>query len=81
MGLCDGLLVRDAAGGRVVYLLTEPATRYYRVMTRGMKYVEEGLEKAEKRYREQQSKRLNRLAQQMGFVLIPRDLNPQPTDS
>jgi len=69
-----GLVASKALGRKLAEL-------YYRVMTRGMKYVEEGLEQAEKRYREQQSKRLNRLAQQMGFVLIPRDLNPQPTDS
>lgn len=30
----DGLLVRTRAGDPVVYLVTEPATRYYRVMTR-----------------------------------------------
>jgi hypothetical protein len=29
-----GLLVRDRAGEPVVYMLCEPATRYYRVMTR-----------------------------------------------
>ena len=29
-----GLLVRDRAGAAVVYMLCEPATRYYRVMTR-----------------------------------------------
>lgn len=30
-----GLVVRDRKGGPVVFMLTEPSTRYYRVMTRG----------------------------------------------
>ncbi len=30
----QGVLVRDRAGGPVVFLVTERATRYYRVMTR-----------------------------------------------
>lgn len=29
-----GLLVRDRGGGPAVYMVCEPATRYYRVMTR-----------------------------------------------
>ena len=29
-----GLVVRDRKGGAVVFMLSEPSTRYYRVMTR-----------------------------------------------
>jgi hypothetical protein len=29
-----GLLVRDRQGSPVVFMVTEPSTRYYRVMTR-----------------------------------------------
>ena len=49
------------------------AELYDRVMTKGMKFVEEGLEKAERRYQEQHSKLLNRLAAKMGYRLVPED--------
>lgn len=65
-----GLVASKALGRKLAEL-------YYRVMTQGMKYVEEGLERAEKRYQEQQSQRLSRLARQMGYVLIPKDLTPE----
>lgn len=67
-----GLVASKALGRKLAEL-------YYRVMTQGMTFIEEGLAKAEKRYKEQQEQQLNRLARKMGYVLIPNAHNPDPS--
>lgn len=59
-----GLVASKALGRKIAEL-------YYRVMTKGMKYVEEGMAAAEKRYQEQAQKHLQRLARKMGYALVP----------
>jgi uncharacterized protein YbjQ (UPF0145 family) len=63
--LRGGLVASKALGRKLAEL-------YYRVMTKGLKYVEEGLEKAEARYREQAMAHLERMANKMGMILQPR---------
>ena len=64
--LRGGLVGSKALGRKIAEL-------YYRVMTKGLKFVEEGLEAAEKKYQEQAKQRLERLAKKMGFILQPVD--------
>jgi transposase len=45
------------------------AEMYYRLMTKGVDYVEEGLEKYEAHYRDQSIKRLHKLAKKFGFTI------------
>ena len=62
--LRGGLVASKAMGRKLAEL-------YYRVMTRGMKFVEEGLAKAEHRHEQLKRQRLERMARQMGFTLSP----------
>lgn len=47
------------------------AVLYYRVFTEGIEYVEQGLENYQKMFREQQIKRLEKKAKQLGLTVIP----------
>jgi transposase len=68
-GLRGGLVASKALGRKVAEL-------YYRVMTKGITFVEEGLEAAEKKYQQQAKQRLERMAKKMGFVLQPITQQP-----
>lgn len=46
------------------------AERFYDSLVHGMKYVEEGLEKAEKCYTKESRLRLERLAKKLGAVVL-----------
>ncbi len=69
--LRGGLVASKALGRKLAEL-------YYRVMTRGLRFVEEGLEAAEKKYQEQAKERLQRMARKMGFALQPIDATSAP---
>jgi len=62
--LRGGLVASKALGRKLAEL-------YYRVMTRGMKFVEEGLALAQARHQENMRKRLERMAANCGFSLTP----------
>lgn len=47
------------------------AVFYYKVMTEGVEYVEEGLEKYQQRFRKQQLKKLKKQAKYFGLELVP----------
>ena len=61
----SGLVACKALGRKLAEL-------YYRVMTQGLKYVEEGVEKAQKKFIEEAHKRLERAAQKLGYVLVSK---------
>jgi transposase len=46
------------------------AVMYYRAMTQGLEFVEEGVQKYEERHREQNLRRIHKMARQLGFVLV-----------
>lgn len=71
--------IRSRKGGMVASkaLGRKIAELYYRVMTQGMKFVEEGLEAAQRKYDALAEKRLHREATQRGYSLIPQS-QPQP---
>jgi transposase len=52
------------------------AVLFYRAATKGWQYVEQGLEQYEQKYRFQQQRRLQRLARDLGMVVLPQ---PQPS--
>lgn len=62
--LRGGLVASKAMGRKLAEL-------YYRVMTRGMKFAEEGLARAQRRYEEIGRQRLARTARKLGFTLTP----------
>ena len=47
------------------------AELYYTFMTKGMQYVEQGIEQYERNYRERVIKNLNKRALEFGFALTP----------
>jgi transposase len=51
------------------------AIMYYNVMTKGMEYVEQGIEKYEKQVKQTELDKLNRWANRMGFKLLPNQIN------
>jgi len=73
--------VRAVAGGlgACQALARKLAELYHRVMTRGLNYVEEGLEKAEEMYVEQAHKRLEKTARKPGYVLVAGNNAPSAT--
>lgn len=64
--LRGGLVASKALGRKLAEL-------YYRVMTKGLHFVEEGLAKAEQQYQQQAKARLERMARKMGFNLSPME--------
>jgi hypothetical protein len=64
--------LRAIRGGQVavVACARKVAILFYLTMTKGLKYVEEGLAKYEQRFREQHLRRLEKSAQKMGFKLV-----------
>lgn len=46
----------------------------YLVLTQGWEYVEEGIAKYQERIRQQQLKTLEKLARQLNFELLPKDM-------
>jgi transposase len=62
--LRGGLVASKALGRKLAEL-------YYRVMTKGMRFVEEGLAKAEKRQEAILRQRLERNATRLGYKLVP----------
>jgi transposase len=48
------------------------AVCYYNVMTKGIDYVEYGIQQYEQKIKEQRIKSLNRQAKRYGFVLSPQ---------
>ncbi|ELR69024.1 hypothetical protein C900_05582 [Fulvivirga imtechensis AK7] len=47
------------------------AVLYYRFMTRGFDYVEQGLEQYEIKYKERIIKNMSKRASELGYTLIP----------
>lgn len=62
--LRGGLVASKAMGRKLAEL-------YYRVMTKGLKFAEEGLARAQRRYEELSRHRLERTARKLGFNLTP----------
>jgi transposase len=60
----SGAAVANTATARKLAVL------YYRLMTKGLAYVEQGLHEYEKQYQQQSVKRLKKMAQNMGLTLI-----------
>lgn len=48
------------------------ATLYYNVMTKGMEYVEYGIQQYEQKIKEQRVKSLQRQAKNYGYILTPQ---------
>lgn len=51
------------------------AIMYYNVMTKGMEFVEHGIEKYEKQVKQTELDKLHRWANRMGFKLLPNQIN------
>jgi transposase len=47
------------------------AVLYYRIMTKGLAYVERGIEQYQQRFKEQQIRGLQKRAKSLGLVLVP----------
>jgi transposase len=47
------------------------ATLFYRAATKGWTYLEQGIEAYEQKYRQQQCRRLQRLARELGMTVVP----------
>jgi len=71
--------IRAQRGGLVANkaLARKLAELYYDSITKGMRYVEAGMEKGEQRYREQATRRLMALSRKLGFSLV-KDPDPIP---
>jgi len=71
--------IRAQRGGLVANkaLARKLAEFYYDAMTKGMRYVEAGLEKGEQRYREQATKKLEALSRKFGYRLV-KESDPIP---
>jgi transposase len=52
------------------------AELYYRAMTKGLEYMEEGVNRYEQNYREQNIRRVQRMAQQLGLTVV--ESAPEP---
>ena len=65
--------LRARKGPKVAIVATarKLATLYYRLMTKGIDYVEEGVRRYEERHRHQRIKALNRLSKELGYSLVP----------
>lgn len=59
-----GLIACKALGRKLAVL-------YYNVMTKGLEFVEEGLKKAQEKYKEQAMARLERMAKRMDMAVVP----------
>jgi transposase len=66
--------VKGRRGAAIAMVATarKLAVLYYRVMTRGLQYVEEGLAKYEANYRAQMERNLRKTAARLGFTLQPK---------
>jgi transposase len=74
MGLGDFYRrLRAAKGGLIACkaLGRKLAVLYYNVMTKGVEFVEEGLQKAQEKYKEQAIARLERLAKKVNMAVVP----------
>lgn len=65
--------IKSRHGARVAMkaLARKLAVLYYNFMTKGMEYVEQGIEQYEKKYKERVIKNLSKRAQEFGLVLSP----------
>jgi transposase len=63
---------RRGAGVAVVATARKLAVLFYRVMTRGLEYVERGLAQYEAEYRAQSERHLHKMAARLGFTLQPK---------
>jgi len=70
------LRARKGAPIAVTAIARKLATFYYRLMTKGLDYVEEGIQRYEERYRKQTMRYLQKTAEAFGFSLTQ---NTQPT--
>ena len=61
---------RTCAGVANTAVARKLAVLYYRLMTQGLEYVEQGLAEYEKQYQEQAVKRMKKAAQRLGFTLV-----------
>lgn len=61
---------RTSAGVANTATARKLAQLYYRLMTKGLEYVEQGLEEYEKQYQQQALQRLKKMAQKMGISLL-----------
>jgi transposase len=52
------------------------AELFYRAMTQGLEYVEEGVHRYDQRYREQSIRRVQKMAQQLGLTVVESTLEP-----
>ena len=64
--------IRAVRGGQVAVVASarKVAILFYLTLTKGLKYVEEGLAKYEERFREQHLRRLEKAARKMGLKLV-----------
>lgn len=71
--------IRAQRGGLVANkaLARKLAELFYDAMTKGIRYVEAGMEKGEQRYREQATKRLHSLSRRLGYRLV-KEPDPIP---
>lgn len=69
------LRARKGAPIAVTAIARKLAELYYRLMTKGLDYVEQGIQRYEQRFREQTLRHLKKTADAFGFDLIP---NQQP---
>jgi transposase len=67
---------RTSPAVAVVAIARKLAVLYYRVMTKGLAYVEQGIARYEEKYREQTLRYLQKKAAELGHALTP---NPTPT--
>ena len=56
----------------MVAIARKLATLYYLAMTKGLDYVEKGLERYEAHCREQEQHRLRKFAARLGYALVPK---------
>lgn len=70
-GVYRRLRGRRGAPIAIVAVARKLAELYYRLMTKGLDYVEEGLQRYEERYRQQTMKYLQKTAAALGFTLAP----------
>ena len=65
------LRARRGAAIAVTAIARKLAQLYYRLMTRGLDYVEEGIQRYEEKYRQQAMRHLQKTAEAFGFSLTP----------
>jgi hypothetical protein len=70
---------RKGAAVALTALARKLAELYYRAMTKGLDYVEQGVQQYELAYRQQAVRRVEKLARQLGLTVVPNAPNPAAT--